>query len=157
MLDSETRLLDNMSRELYGRRMPDTPATYLARYTVNDRGARRLAVLTSRDDDAMTLTTYDVPPATDPIELLYDAGWRLPRPGFDLTDSQHAEFDIEVADWRLVLDALTGAKTAADTAWNRAVADAMRAPGGTGEKAARAAAAGISTSRAYQIRNGTRR
>ena len=104
---------------------------------------------------AAPIVSYPLPPGSDPGEVLTEHGWRVCGIA---ARNPYLIMAVEPTDWIGLIRTVTEARAAAlaelerqDAAWRRVIGDAMCVKGVPRKKIADEA--GISTGRAYQIRN----
>jgi len=123
-------------------------------------GEPEAIVMTQADESgaAAPIVSYPLPPGSDPSEVLTEHGWRVL--GVAATEPYHL-YEVAPSDWVGLVRAVTRARAAAldelerqDAAWRRVIGDAMRVDGVPRQELADAA--GVSTGRLYQIRDGRR-
>lgn len=123
-------------------------------------GDPEIVIMTAADEagSADPIIGLPLPDGVDWRDVLAEHGW---RPVGDPTDGPYATVGVEPVDWPALVRAVTYARAQAqaeldrqDAAWRTVIADAMRADGVP--RRAVSEAAGITDSRAYQIRDGRR-
>lgn len=124
-------------------------------------GDPEVVVMTRADETGAADPVIDLPlpDGADPMRLLADHGWRVVG---EATHDPYTIVGVEPVDWPALVEKVTALRQVAqaeaqrrDTAWRRVVSDAMRADGVP--RQAVIDAAGVSPSRAYQIRDGVSR